>query len=76
MRSTKQRSQRLVLACAYFDREGKLMVRHDGILPNTEITNHYVERVGRALTRAHSSLTRCRLLERTIEIVIKPKSQC
>lgn len=44
-RNARIRSQRLVLACSYFDDEGNLMITQDGLLPNTKITNHYVERV-------------------------------
>ena len=65
MHTTKRRSQRLVLACAYFNQDGKLMVCNNGILPNTEITNHYVEKVRCILTGAHSLLTQYRPLERT-----------
>lgn len=44
-RNARIRSQRLVLACSYFDDEGNLMITQDGLLPSTKITNHYVERV-------------------------------
>ena len=44
-RTAKVKAQRLVLACAYFDGEGKLMVRQEGTLPSEKITNHYVEKV-------------------------------
>ncbi|KAJ9643764.1 hypothetical protein H2204_001909 [Knufia peltigerae] len=43
-RNARIRSQRLVLACSYFDDEGNLMITQDGLLPSTKITNHYVER--------------------------------
>ncbi|KAI1624758.1 hypothetical protein EDD37DRAFT_358336 [Exophiala viscosa] len=57
MHSAKQRSQRLVLACAYFNQDGKLMVCNNGILPNTEITNHYVEKTfgEDELSRSHET---------------------
>jgi hypothetical protein len=44
-RTAKIKSQRLVLACAYFDEVGRLMVTQDGTLPSEKITNHYVEKV-------------------------------
>lgn len=38
------RAQQVVLAAAIFDKEGKLMVNHEGLLPNTKMTNSYIER--------------------------------
>ncbi|EXJ75009.1 uncharacterized protein A1O5_01705 [Cladophialophora psammophila CBS 110553] len=38
------KAQRLVLACAYFDDEGKVMVTQEGTLPSEKITNHYIEK--------------------------------
>lgn len=43
--AAKSKAQRLVLACAYFDAEGRIMVTQEGVLPSQKITNHYVERV-------------------------------
>ncbi|KIX08420.1 uncharacterized protein Z518_03076 [Rhinocladiella mackenziei CBS 650.93] len=43
-RSARIKAQRLVLACAYFDEDGKLMVTQEGILPSEKITNRYVEK--------------------------------
>ncbi|KAJ9613009.1 hypothetical protein H2200_002950 [Cladophialophora chaetospira] len=43
-RTAKVKAQRLVLACAYFDEEGNLMVTQEGSLPSEKITNHYVEK--------------------------------
>ncbi|KIW33902.1 uncharacterized protein PV07_00717 [Cladophialophora immunda] len=43
-RTARIKSQRLVLACAYFDDEGKVMVTQEGTLPSEKITNHYVEK--------------------------------
>lgn len=39
------RAQQVVLACATFDQEGKLMVTPGGLLPCRKITNSYIERV-------------------------------
>lgn len=44
-RTARIKAQRLVLACAYFDDEGRLMVTQEGTLPSEKITNHYVEKV-------------------------------
>lgn len=42
------RAQQVVLAAAVFDKDGRLMVTPEGVLPNTKITNTYIERVGSA----------------------------
>ncbi|KIW82278.1 hypothetical protein Z517_05305 [Fonsecaea pedrosoi CBS 271.37] len=42
--SARIKAQRLVLACAYFDTEGKMMVTQEGTLPSEKITNHYIEK--------------------------------
>ena len=39
------RAQQVVLACATFDMDGKLMVTPEGLLPCREITDSYAERV-------------------------------
>ena len=39
------RAQQLVLACAIFNEDGKLMVTPGGLLPCRKITDNYVERV-------------------------------
>ena len=39
------RAQQVVLACAYFDQEGRIMVTPEGQLVNTKITKSYLERV-------------------------------
>jgi hypothetical protein len=39
------RAQEVVLACAIFDKHGKVMVTPEGILPNEKVTTTYVERV-------------------------------
>lgn len=44
-RSARIKAQRLVLACAYFDDSGHLMVTQEGVLLSEKITNHYVEKV-------------------------------
>lgn len=43
-RSARIKAQRLVLACAYFDEDGHLMVTQEGVLLSEKITNHYVEK--------------------------------
>ncbi|EHY52767.1 hypothetical protein ABEF92_002521 [Exophiala dermatitidis] len=57
MRVARIKAQRLVLACAYFDEDGKLMVTEEGILPSEKITNHYLEKnFGEdELNRAHAT---------------------
>lgn len=44
-RRSANRAQQVVLACAVFDRTGKIMVTNDGLLPNTKVTTSYIERV-------------------------------
>jgi NO-binding membrane sensor protein with MHYT domain len=39
------RAQEVVLACAIFDPNGRIMVTPDGVLPNRKVTTSYVERV-------------------------------
>ena len=39
------RAQQLVLACAFFDDAGRLMVTSEGMIPNQKITGTYVEKV-------------------------------
>jgi len=39
------RAQQVVLAAVVFDKDGRIMVTPEGLLPNTKITNSYVERV-------------------------------
>lgn len=41
------RAQQLVLACAYFDENGRILVTTEGQLPTTKITDQYVERTFR-----------------------------
>ncbi|KAL9623126.1 MAG: hypothetical protein Q9160_002640 [Pyrenula sp. 1 TL-2023] len=41
---SRNRAQQLVLACAYFDENGRIMVTPEGLLPSRKITNHYVEK--------------------------------
>ena len=43
-RVQKTRAQQLVLATAYFDEDGRVMVTPEGNFPNVKITNHYVEK--------------------------------
>lgn len=39
------RAQQVVLACATYDMDGKLMVTPEGLLPSRKITDSYAERV-------------------------------
>lgn len=41
----KDRAQKVVLACATFDPDGKVMLTTDGVFPCREITDSYHERV-------------------------------
>ncbi|KAI9890699.1 MAG: hypothetical protein M1814_003768 [Vezdaea aestivalis] len=38
------RAQQVVLACATFDSQGRLLVTSEGLLPSQKITNSYIER--------------------------------
>ncbi|RMZ84772.1 hypothetical protein DV737_g932, partial [Chaetothyriales sp. CBS 132003] len=51
------RAQQLVLACAYFDESGRVMVTPDGALPCQKITNRFVETTfgEDELSRSHST---------------------
>ncbi|KIW64043.1 hypothetical protein PV04_09003 [Phialophora macrospora] len=55
--TAKIKAQRLVLACAYFDDQGNLMVTQEGALPSEKITNHYVEKTfgEDELSRSHAT---------------------
>jgi len=44
-RLSADRAQQVVLACATFDLEGRLMVTPEGLLPSRKITDSYAERV-------------------------------
>jgi hypothetical protein len=48
------RAQQLVLACAFFDSTGRLMVTPEGMIPNQKITNTYVEKVSTLKTESGS----------------------
>lgn len=64
-RSARIKAQRLVLACAYFDEDGHLMVTQEGVLLSEKITNHYVEKVGFSIYGKSLLLTPlCRLSEK------------
>ena len=39
------KAQQVILACATFDPEGRLLVTPEGLLPNEKITNSFEERV-------------------------------
>ncbi|RMZ89290.1 hypothetical protein DV736_g3472, partial [Chaetothyriales sp. CBS 134916] len=51
------RAQQLVLACAYFDESGRVMVTPEGALPCQKITNRFVEKTfgEDELSRSHST---------------------
>ena len=44
IRRTRTRAQQLVLACAYFDDHGRVMVTPEGALPCHKITNRFIEK--------------------------------
>jgi len=44
-RKRKNRAQKVVLACATFDPDGKVMLTTDGMFPCREITDSFYERV-------------------------------
>lgn len=44
-RLAANRAQKVALAAAYFDPDGRLMVSPEGLLPSTQITDTYIERV-------------------------------
>jgi hypothetical protein len=49
----KDRAQKVVLACATFDPDGKVMLTTDGVFPCREITDSYHERVPFPVCDAH-----------------------
>ena len=44
-RKRENRAQKVVLACATFDADGKVMLTTDGMFPCREITDSFHERV-------------------------------
>ncbi len=42
---SRRRVRQLVLASAYFDETGRIMVTPEGLLPSQQITKSYVEKV-------------------------------
>jgi hypothetical protein len=44
-RNKRNRAQKVVLACAIFDTEGKILLTTDGMFPCREITDSFHERV-------------------------------
>ena len=56
-RMAKARAQQVVLACAYFDETGRIMVTQEGNFPCEKITNRYIEKdFGEdELSRSHST---------------------
>lgn len=45
-KTCRSRAQQLVLACGYFDEDGRIMVTTEGALPTQKIANHYMDKVG------------------------------
>jgi hypothetical protein len=56
-RLSRSQARQLVLACAYFDDHGRIMVSSEGSLPCVKITDHYVEKTfgEDELNRTHPS---------------------
>jgi hypothetical protein len=56
-RLSRSQAKQLVLACAYFDDHGRIMVSPEGSLPCVKITDHYVEKTfgEDELNRTHPS---------------------
>jgi hypothetical protein len=54
---SRSKAKQLVLACAYFDDHGRIMVSSEGSLPSVKITDHYVEKTfgEDELNRTHPS---------------------
>ena len=54
---SRSHAKHLVLACAYFDGQGRIMVTPDGLLPCEKITDHYIEKTfgEDELNRTHPS---------------------
>ena len=71
-RTAKVKAQRVVLACAYFDEEGNLMVTQEGTLPSEKITNHYVEKASRSRPGQARTDKELRLLARTNSVGLTP----
>ena len=53
LQSASQTKQ-VVLACATFDPDGRLLVTPEGLLPSEKITNTYIERVSAAFHSRHT----------------------
>ena len=45
MKRAARRAEQVVLAVAFFDSNGKLLVTHEGLLPRKKIANSWLERV-------------------------------
>lgn len=55
-RMRRNRAQKVVLACATFDPDGKIMLTTDGMFPCREITDSFHERVTPSTGAANFSL--------------------
>lgn len=64
------RAQQVVLACAIFDPEGRLLVTPEGLLPCRKITDSYNERVCDKTSSSKNSANNTRSLLRTFSIWI------
>ncbi|KAI9837624.1 MAG: hypothetical protein M1838_004784 [Thelocarpon superellum] len=51
------RNKQVVLACATFDPDGRLLVTPEGLLPSQKITNSYIERGARQSFEDHFSIS-------------------
>lgn len=56
-KTSRSHARQLVLACAYFDEHGRIMVTPEGALPCEKITDHYIEKTfgEDELNRTHPS---------------------
>jgi hypothetical protein len=65
-RKSRNRAQKVVLASATFDPDGKVMLTTDGMFPCREITDSYHERVSQLLESANLSLSMIDLTMHTL----------
>jgi hypothetical protein len=73
---SRKRAHQLVLAGAYFDEAGRVMVTPQGLLPAQRITNSYVEKVGcfPPVTSVPMTLTHFRRLAMAGLLILIPLS--
>ena len=65
-RRSADRAQQVVLACAIFDPDGKLMVTPEGLLPSRKITDAFYERVRTFLQMPNLRLTQGTVIRRRV----------